>query len=346
MAQTLSALAAALGLEFTGDDAPIRGVNTLEKAGPEDVSFLASHKYLKLLDETRACAVILRPEHAERVSRALVSENPYLDFARALELFADPQGCFSGISDMAWIDPSARLGQNCTVYPFAFIGANVQIGDGCTVYPGCYIGENCSLGKDCLLYPNAVLMAGTVLGERVTLHPGAVLGSDGFGFAPGPQGLRKIPQTGVVLVGDDVEIGANATVDRAVMDATRIGHGSKVDNLVQIGHNVQLGSHCILVAQVGISGSTKVGDGVTMAGQAGIAGHLEIGAGATIGPQSGVQRNIPPGESWGGTPVMESRTFFRTLATIPKLPEIRKRVHTLEKELAALKTRLQDPAGD
>lgn len=340
MAHTLSALADALGLEFSGEDAPIRGVNSLENAGPDELSFLASPKYLKLLDQTRACAVLVRPEHAHRVPRALVSENPYLDFARALEIFAEPQGCFSGVSSQAWIDTSVDMGQDCTVYPFAFIGKNSVLGQGCTVYPGSYIGENCTLGRNCTLYPNAVLMAGTELGDNVTLHPGAVLGSDGFGYAPGPKGLQKIPQTGVVQLGSDVEVGANTTVDRAVMDATRIGQGTKIDNLVQIGHNVQLGRHCILVAQVGISGSTKVGDGVTMAGQVGVAGHLDIGAGATIGPQSGVQCNIPAGETWGGTPVTERGTFLRTIATLPKLPEIRKRVHALEKELKALKEKL------
>lgn len=341
MASTLAELAAALGLQRTGDDAPIRGVNTLEHAGPDEVSFLANDKYLKQLDQTRAAAVILRSEHAQRVPCALVSENPYLDFARALELFSTPQGCFSGVSEQAWIAEDAVLEEGCTVYPFAFIGSGAHVSRGSVLYPGSYVGENCRLGQECVLYPNAVLMAGCELGDRVIAHPGAVLGSDGFGFAPGPQGLRKIPQTGVVRVGNDVEIGANSTVDRAVMEATRIGSGSKIDNLVQIGHNVQLGSHCILVSQVGISGSTKVGDGVTMAGQVGVAGHLNIGDGATIGPKSGVQRNIPAGESWGGIPVMERKTFFRTIATIPKLPEIRKRVHALEKELAELRQRLQ-----
>lgn len=344
MSTTLSALTTALGLELKGEDAPgitIRGVNSLEKAGPDEVSFLASPKYLKLLDETRAAAVILHPDLADRVARALLSDNPYLDFARAVEFFSAPQGCFSGVSERAWIDPSATLGPDCTVYPLAFVGSNVSLGAGSVLYPGCYVGENCRVGEKCVLYPNAVLMAGTELGDRVVVHAGAVLGSDGFGFAPGPEGLRKIPQIGVVRVDDDVEIGANTTVDRAVLEATRIGKGTKIDNLVQIGHNVQIGRHCILVSQVGISGSTKLGDQVTLAGQAGVSGHLEIGDGVTIGPKSGVAKSIPAGESWGGIPATERKTFFRTVATIPKLPEIRKRVHTLEKEVADLKQRFE-----
>lgn len=340
MTTTLTALAQALGLEHKGGDIPIRGVATLEQAGPHDLSFLANPKYGKLLEQTRAGAVILHPEFAHRVPCAILSPNPYFDFARAVELFAPPRGFHTGISPLASIHPTAELGPDCTVYPFACIGANAHLGSGCTLYPGSFVGENSVLGQDCLLYPNAVVMAGTVLGNRVILHPGAVLGSDGFGYAPSPQGLRKIPQIGIVRVDDDAEIGANTTIDRAVLDATHIGAGTKIDNLVQIGHNVQVGRHCILVGQVGISGSTKVGDRVTMAGQVGVSGHLSIGNDVTIGPKSGVSKNIPDGEAWGGIPATERQNFFRTAATLPKLPELRKRVHALEKELAALKQQL------
>lgn len=340
MSTTRAALADYLGLELVGEDAPVRGVNTLDLAGPEDVSFLANPKYVPLLESTKAGAIIVSRDFARKVACAMISENPYLDFARAVAFFSSPQGCFQGISEQAWIASDAVLGEGCTVYPFAFIGSKTIIGPETVVFPGCYIGENCRVGAGCTLYPRTVLMAGTEVGDRVIIHAGAVLGSDGFGFAPGPDGLRKIPQIGVVRVGDDVEIGANTTIDRAVLEATAVGSGTKIDNLVQIGHNVHVGRHCILVGQVGISGSTKVGDNVTMAGQVGVSGHLSIGDGATLGPKSGVIRDVPAGESWGGIPAMERQTFFRTVATIPKLPEMRKRLNALEKELAALKQQL------
>lgn len=342
MKTTLTALAAALGLEIKGNDTVISGVNTLEMAGPEDLSFLANPKYVKLLDSCKAGAIIVDKSHAEHVERALISPNPYLDFARAIEFFSKPQGSFSGISDKAHIDPSAEIGEGCTIYPFVYIGPRAVIGDNNVLFPGCYVGEDSSIGRNCLLYPNVTLMAGTVLGDRVILHAGVVLGSDGFGFAPGPDGLRKIPQIGVVKVGDDVEIGANTTIDRAVLEATSIGSGTKIDNLVQIGHNVEVGRHCILVSQVGISGSTKLGDRVTLAGQVGLSGHLSLGNGVTVGPKAGVSKDIPEGETWGGIPAVDRHTFLRSAATISKLPEMRKRLNKLEKEFQEISKRLQE----
>lgn len=336
----LSALAASLGLELRGDDCDISGVNTLEKAGPNELSFLANPKYVAQLESTRAGAVLLDATNAPRVKTALVSAQPYLDFSRALEHFAVKQGSFTGVSHLAAISSDVELGEGCTVYPFVFIGPRSTIGAGSIVFPGCYIGEDCQIGSHCLLYPNVTLMAGTQIGDQVTINSGAVLGSEGFGFAPSAQGLRKIPQVGRVVVGDRVEIGANTAIDRAVLDVTRIGSGVKIDNLVQIGHNVSVGEHSILVAQVGVSGSAKIGRGVTIAGQTGIAGHLEIGDGVTIGPQAGVGQSIPAGKTMGGHPAMERTTYLRWLAVMPKLPSMAHRIKQLEKELNALKLAL------
>ncbi len=346
MEMRLTALATALGLELRGTDCRISGVATLEKAGPEDVSFLANPKYSKLLETTEAGVVICEEHVAALPPRALISANPYLDFAKAISLFAKPQGSFSGISERASIAPGVVLADGCTIYPFVYIGPDVCIGEGSVLYPGCYVGEGCRIGKACILYPNVVLMAGTELGNNVIIHAGAVLGSDGFGFAPGPAGLHKIPQIGTVRVDDNVEIGANTCIDRAVLDTTAVGAGTKIDNLVQLGHNVTLGRNCIIVSQVGISGSTQVGDNVTMAGQVGVAGHLHIGDGVTLGPKTGLSRDVAAGESLGGVPAMDRGTFFRTMATIPKLPDIRRRLKKLELEFEKIKQHMLQGRDD
>ncbi|MEG2140568.1 MAG: UDP-3-O-(3-hydroxymyristoyl)glucosamine N-acyltransferase [Bilophila sp.] len=335
-ARKLSEIATQLGMTLKGEDCDVVGVNTLESAGPDEVSFLANPKYVDQLAATRAGAVIVRPEHAGEVTRALISETPYQDFGRTLELFAVPQGGFTGISSLSSIHPSAMLGANVTVYPFVYIGPNAHIGDNVTLFPGCYVGENVRIGTDTTLYPNAVLMANVQVGNNCILHPGSVLGADGFGFARTPGGIQKIPQVGKVVVGNEVEVGANATIDRAVLDTTRIGDGTKIDNLVQLGHNVQVGRNNFIVSQVGVSGSTKIGDNCTLAGQVGVAGHLTIGDNVTIGPQSGVARNVPDNVTVGGTPTVDQRTYMRTLALMPHFPEIFKRLSKLEKMLETL----------
>ena len=340
MAFRASFIADQLGLTLKGEDREITGINTLENAGPGDISFLANPKYAQFLSATRAGAVIVSEDHADEVATALVSANPYFDFARAVGFFAKPQGSFSGISPLASVDKDAVLGENVTVYPFAYIGSRAAVGAGCTLFPGSYVGEDCVVGDGTVLYPNAVLMAGTVLGKGCILHAGSVLGADGFGFVRTPLGVQKIPQIGTVGVGDDVEIGANAAVDRAVLGVTSIGGGTKIDNLVQVGHNVVVGKECFIVSQVGISGSTKIGDRSTLAGQVGVAGHLNIGNDVTVGPQSGVAKDIPDNTTCGGSPCVDGKTFLRTLAVMPKLPDMHKRLNSLEGEIKELKALL------
>lgn len=341
----LSDIASLLGLTLKGPDAEVIGVNTLEKAGPTEVSFLSNPKYTSQLAETRAGAVIVLPEFADQVERALVSDAPYQDFGRVLALFAPRQGCFEGISPLAYIDPAAELGANVTVYPFAFVGQGARIGEGATLFAGVYVGENARVGAFSTLYPNAVVMANCEIGEECTLFPGAVIGSDGFGYARSAAGIQKIPQVGRVVLGRQVEVGANATIDRAVLDATRIGDGTKVDNLVQLGHNVQVGRNGFIVSQVGVSGSTIIGDNCTLAGQVGIAGHLHIGDNVTIGPQSGVARDIPDNVTVGGSPAVDQGTFMRTLTLMPRFPELFKRLSKVEKELERLRAGNDNPTG-
>ena len=332
----LSQLASMLDMELRGEDLLVKGVNTLDAAGPDEVSFLANPRYVSKLPTTKAGAVIVAPEHAADVTRALVSQNPYQDFGRMLYVFAKPQGSFSGQSELAFIHPQAQVAPDATIYPFVYIGPRTTIGAGCTVFSGCYIGEDCRIGAKTILYPNAVLMAQTCVGERCIIHPGAVLGADGFGFVRSEAGIEKIPQVGTVSVGNNVEIGANTAIDRAVLDTTRVGDHTKIDNLVQIGHNVQIGTHNFIVSQVGISGSTTLGDGCTLAGQAGLAGHLHIGNKVTIAPQSGVAKDIADGLTVGGSPAVDQRTFMRTLALMPDFPELFKRVSKLERTLQSL----------
>ncbi|HBR06766.1 MAG TPA: UDP-3-O-(3-hydroxymyristoyl)glucosamine N-acyltransferase [Desulfovibrio sp.] len=333
----LSELAGRLGLELRGTDKTVLGVNTLEKAGPDEIAFLAGPKHVHLLASTRAGAVLLEEKHAPAAACALVSANVRLDWARVVALFAEPQGSLRGVHSRAFVHDDAQIHETATVYPFAFIGPRSVIGPGCTVFPGCYVGEDCVLAENCTLYPNVVLMAGTRLGRNVIIHPGTSIGADGYGYVQGSAGHVKVPQIGRVEIADDVEIGANSAVDRAALDATRIGAGAKIDNLVQIGHNVQIGPYCLLVSQVGIAGSTIVGAGVVMGGQAGVADNLVIGDRAILAPKAGVGRDVPAGTAVGGAPFMDYNIYRRAGLALPKLPELLHRVRRLEKEIASLK---------
>lgn len=346
MVVTLSALARELGLPHTGE-ANLTGVGSLEQAGPNELSFLADKRLEPLLESTRAGAVIVPPEHEKSVANALISENPLLDFARAANRFMSPQGAHSGISPLAYVAEDAQVAEGCDIFPHAYVGARSVIGKGSRIFPGCYVGEDCVLGEGCLLYPGTVLMAGTVLGKGVTLQPGCVLGADGFGYTPSPQGLVKVPQLGHVTLGDNVEIGANATVDRATLEVTEIGQGVKIDNLVQVGHNCSIGAHSVLAGLTGISGSVKVGKGVTMGGQVGVRDHVNIGDGATLAAMTGVPSSIKANAVVGGAPAMNYSDFVRNAVTMKKLHTLPARLRKLEKELEELKKQLsQDQDND
>jgi UDP-3-O-[3-hydroxymyristoyl] glucosamine N-acyltransferase len=336
----LSEIASRLGLTLKGKDLEITGVNTLAEASASELSFLANPKYAPQLETTGAGAVLVSADQALDTKPCLISAHPYLDFARSVQLFAKPQGSFDGISPLAFVHEAARIDPSAAVAPFVYIGPGAQVGPGVRIFSGSYIGEDCSIGEDTIIYPNCSLMAGTLVGKRVILHAGTVLGSDGFGFAQAASGMTKFPQIGRTVIEDDVEIGANTTIDRAALGETRVGHGTKIDNLVQLGHNVRVGRNCIIVSQVGIAGSTTLGDGVILAGQVGVAGHLNLGDGCRIGAKSGVGKDVPPGQDLSGIPVMPHGSFLRASAIMPKLPEMKRRLGRLEKELAALREEL------
>ncbi len=329
----LSEIAARLKLEYTGDDLDITGMNTLEQAGPDELSFLSDSRYLPRLETTSAGAVIVPPEKAEMVSRAIKSPSPYLDFARVMQLFYEPQGMQESFPEQDGIHSTATIDPSAVVHPMVFIGANARIGPGCRIFPHCYIGENVVLGRDCLVYPQVSIMAESQIHDRVIIHPGAVIGSDGFGFIQDGDQRIKIPQVGRVVIEDDVEIGACTTIDRATLGETRIGKGTKIDNLVQIAHNVHTGENCVLISQVGISGSVRLGSNVILGGQVGVAGHLEIEDNCRVAAKSGVGKSLPANTDAGGIPAMDHTTFLRNAVLLPRLSQMNKRIKKLEKQV-------------
>lgn len=330
----LKELAERIGARLVGTgEAVVRGIAPIESAGRGEVTFLANPKYLRFVRETKAEAVIAKEPVEGARTRFLVTDNPYLAFARAVELFHPATRPEPGISPLAFVHSSARIGAEATVSPFAVVREGAAVGDRTVLHPGVCVGEDVRIGEDCLLYPHVVLYRGVRVGSRVILHAGCVIGSDGFGFAPSKEGFRKIPQVGTVEIEDDVEIGANTTIDRAALGVTRVGRGTKLDNLVQVGHNVVIGEDTVVAAQTGISGSVRIGRRVMIGGQAGLAGHLEVGDGVMLGAKSGVAASLDASESrvWSGIPAVPHRTWLRISGLLPKLPELFRRVRRLER---------------
>ena len=332
----LAALAAELGCELRGDGAiEITRVRSLEGAEPGDLAFLANPRYAGGVGATRASAVIVARDAPELAVTTLRTPHPYVAFARALSLFHAPRQPPGGIHPTARIAPSARVEAPRSIGAYAVIGEDVVIGVGATIFPHVTIYPGARIGFDFVAHAGVVVREDVRIGDRVLLHPGVVLGADGFGFAPLPEGgAMKIPQTGTVVIEDDVEIGANTTVDRATLGATVIRRGAKLDNLVMVGHNCEVGPDSFLAAQVGLAGSTKLGRGVQMGGQAGAAGHLTIGDGAQIVAQSGVPNSVAAGSVVGGYPAVAVTRWRRVSAALLRLPELLQRVRRLERAVA------------
>ena len=314
-------VALAAGADAAASGLMLVGVAPLGSAGPHELSFLDNRKYLGLLATSAAGAVIVQPGLADQVPAsavALVTATPYLAWARAAALFHPPAPVVPGAHPSSVVHPSAVIDPSAEIGPNAVIGAGVAIGPHCRIGAGAVIGDGVQIGPDCRIGPLASL-SHALLGARVTIFPGARIGQDGFGFAEGPAGFVSVPQLGRVVLEDDVEVGANSTIDRGSTQDTVIGAGSRLDNLVQIGHNVRLGRCCVVVSQAGISGSTVLEDFVVVAAQAGLIGHLRIGAKARIGAQSGVMRDVPAGADVLGAPAIPVREFFRNVAVLRKL---------------------------
>ena len=321
---TVAEIAVRIGATVAGAAAPermLRDVAPLQSATREQLSFIDNRKYLQAFRGSKAGAVLVHPSLAGEAPPdlcLLVTERPYRAYAVAAQAFYPEPAPVAAISPDARIDPTARIGEGTRIEPFAVIGAGVEIGRRCHIGVGVAIGAACSVGDDCRVGAH-VSISHAIVGARVRIYPGARIGQDGFGFSADPEGFVKVPQLGRVIVGDDVEIGANTTIDRGAGPDTVIGAGTMIDNLVQIGHNVQIGRNCVLVAQVGISGSTRLGDYVMIGGQGGLTGHLEIGTGARIGAQSGVINDIAPGGTVMGTPAVAIKQHHRQVAALKRL---------------------------
>lgn len=335
--KTLKELAEYLGGTVRGDETcRVSGLAPLESAGPDSITFLANPKYAAKVADTGAGAVLMAPGGESYGRNVVEVANPYLGFAKLLTLFYVRKPAPRGVMDGASLGAHVTLGSDITIHPGACVGNNVTIGDRTVIHSGAVIYDGVSIGTDSLVHANAVVRERCRIGNRCVIQPGAVIGSDGFGYAPDGAGYYAIPQIGIVVLEDDVEIGANTCIDRAALEVTLIRRGTKLDNLVQIAHNCQIGENCMIVSQVGISGSTKVGNHVTLAGQVGVAGHLTIGDNVMIGAQSGVPNSVPANGGYSGTPIMPHKDWLKAMAIVPRLPELRKTISALEKRIAEL----------
>lgn len=322
--KTLKEIARLIDGEVLGDeDAVITGISGIKEAEDGDLTFLANPKYIHLMDTTRAAAVITSREIAKAPKPIIRTDNPSLAFAKIISLLmTDEQQYPSGIHPAAVVGKNVRLGRDIALQPYVVLDDEVEVGDRTIIYAGTYIGHHAKIGSDCLIYPNVVIRERVEVGDRVIIHSGTVIGSDGFGFATIKGVHHKIPQMGTVVIEDDVEIGANVTIDRARFGRTLISRGTKIDNLVQIAHNVEVGENSIIIAQAGISGSTVIGKNVTIAGQAGLVGHITIGDNAVLAAQAGVTKSVPPDTCVSGYPAKPHEQAKRINAFIQRLPEL------------------------
>jgi UDP-3-O-[3-hydroxymyristoyl] glucosamine N-acyltransferase len=341
---SVEALAALVGGTVEGDGkTQIFRARPITHAEPGDITFIEDARNARLLQQSQASAAVVGLDFPPLTSMPLIRvAKPMESFGSIADYFHAPRSLMPpGVHPQASIAASARLGSDVRVGPFVVIGEDVSIGDRCRLMPGVVIGDGCQIGDDVVLYPNVVLYPDTVLGNRVMVHAGSVLGADGFGYRSESGRHVKVPQRGRVEIGDDVEIGASTTVDRATFLTTRVGEGTKIDNQVQIAHNCQVGRHNLIVSQVGLAGSCTTGDYVVIAGQAGIKDHITIGDGAILEAMSGVMADVPAGEKWLGAPAMPARAQFRLFGLIRKLPELREQLNQLTKQVELLERRIE-----
>lgn len=344
MVLTLNEIAKKINAEVIGDESlEISGVSSFEDAGFDQITFAVDAKFLKNLKDTKAGAVIIPLDYDDFDQKSVTAsilkiKNPKLHFFRILALFNPPKQLKPDISTQAYLGKNFAPGADVVVSPNVTIGDDVVLGDRVTLMPGVYIGDSSVIGDDTFIKPNTTLMERTVIGRRVVIHSGTVIGSDGFGFTPDQVAKdaapkhEKIPHAGFVQIDDDVEIGACNTIDRGTFGRTWIKKGVKTDNLVHIAHNVTIGTNTLIVAQAGIAGSTKIGKNVILAGRAGVSGHLSVGDFSIVGPGAGVLKDVAPGEIVSGFPSMPHKLWLKVGSIIPRLPDIRKRLISLEKK--------------
>jgi len=342
MQKTLKEIAKLIDGKVVGDgDILITGISGIKEAAKGDITFLANPKYSSLMDKTRAAAIITSAEAQKTAKPVILTENPSLAFAKIISMFMpDDIGHPQGIDYTVVMGRNVTLGKDVAIGPYVVIGDNVVIGDDTVIYAGCFIGHHTKIGSKTLIYPHVSIRERISIGSRVIIHSGTVVGSDGFGFATIKGSHHKIPQVGTVEIADDVEIGANVTIDRARFDKTIIGRGTKIDNLVQIAHNVVIGENSLIVAQVGISGSTIIGNGVTLAGQAGLVGHITVGDNAIVTAQSGVAKSVPADTMVSGYPARPFMITQRVNASLQNLPKLFDLVKELKKKIEELEARL------
>jgi len=346
MKKTLAELAEHVHGMVVGDgEIAIKAVAGLDEAREGEITFLANPKYRPKLRQTKASAVIVPPNIDLPGLNLLKVPNPYLAFARVLTLFSQKYHPPVGIHETCHVGEDVTIGKQCAIDANVSIGNNVRIGERTVVYSGVVIGDHVTIGSDVVLYPNVSLLQDVSLGNRVIIHSGTVVGSDGFGFAPVDGSYYKIPQIGTIVIDDDVEIGANVAIDRATLGETHIHKGVKIDNLVQIAHNVVIGEHSVVVSQVGISGSTRVGKHVTLAGQVGLVGHIQIGDSVVIGAQSGVTKSVPEKSVLSGSPAVEQRAWKKSQIALQKLPETLKTLRAMEQRIRELEEQVRALVG-
>ncbi|MBA3684070.1 MAG: UDP-3-O-(3-hydroxymyristoyl)glucosamine N-acyltransferase [Planctomycetes bacterium] len=346
MRVTVKQIAELLGGQVIGDETTaITGVSSLTEASPGDISFLANPKYAPYLAETKASAVLVAAAQPGGQLVQVVVANPDQAFARLVDTYGPQVAKMPpGVHPTAVIGENVRLGRDVTIAPYVVLADGAVVGDRSVIYPHVYLGADSRVGNDCVIYPHVSIRERCTLGDRVIIHSGTVIGSDGFGYATVEGIHHKIQQVGQVVIEDDVEIGACTTIDRARFDKTRIGKGTKIDNLVQIAHNVQTGSHCLIVAQVGIAGSTKLGNHVTLGGQAAINGHIVIGDQAIVTAMAGVSKSVPPKTVVRGYPAQEIKVAQAQEVAVRRLPKTQQTVRQLEARIADLEARITELA--
>jgi len=318
----------------------LTGLSGIREARKGQITFLTNPKYARELETTAASAVIVGQQFPPTDKPLLMTSNPYLAYARIAQLFTPRPNHPQGVSPLAFRGEDCRIAEGAGIYPFVYLGHHVEIDKGAVIYPGVYLGDSVHIGQDSIIYPNVSILSGTIIGKRVIIHSGTVIGSDGYGFAQDGPTHVKIPQTGIVQIDDDCEIGANNTIDRAALGKTWIKAGVKTDNLVHVAHNVVVGENTLLIAQVGISGSATIGKEVILAGQVGVAGHITIGDRTMVGGKSGVAKSLPAGSIVSGNPTMPHQTYLRTRTMIQKLPEMAAKIRSLEDRIRHLEAEI------